>query len=347
MQTPLDPERPHLAKSALETKRSILTQRLSEESVASLAQSEEHLRALRGMDPKSVIVVPLVIHENVLGALGIVSSTPSLVYGTSDIRVAEELARRAALSIENARLYRVAQRAIEMRDDVLGVVAHDLRNPLGIIFTEATLLRRSGGEPERKAPRSIEAIERAAARMNRLIRDLLDVTRMEAGRLSLESARVTAQQFVADARQTQTSSAASASVDLRVDFADDLPDVWADRDRLLQVFENLIGNAVKFTKNGDRITVGAAPREGEVLFWVADTGRGIADEDLPHVFDRFWQARKAGRGGAGLGLAIAKGIVDAHCGRIWAESTLGRGSTFFFTIPTADRVEQPYGTPVR
>jgi signal transduction histidine kinase len=183
--------------------------------------------------------------------------------------------------------------------------------------------------------------------MNRLIRDLLDVTRMEAGHLSLESARVTAQQVVADARETQTSSASSASLDLRVDFADDLPDVWADRDRLLQVFENLIGNAVKFTKKGDRITVGAAPREGEVLFWVADTGRGIAAEDLSHLFDRFWQARKAGRGGAGLGLAIAKGIVDAHCGRIWAESTPGRGSTFFFTIPTADRVEQRNGAPVR
>ena len=292
------------------------------------------------MDPKSVIAVPLVAHEKVLGALVIVSSTPSLVYGPSDVRLAEELARRAALSIENAQLYRIAQRAIEVRDDVLGVVAHDLRNPLATILMEATLMRRSGGESEPQSPRPIESIERAATRMNRLIRDLLDVTRMEAGRLFLESARVTAQQIEADARETQTSSASSASLDLRVDFAKDLPDVWANRDRLLQVFENLIGNAVKFTKPGDGIIVGAAPREGEVLFWVADTGCGIAAEDVPHVFDRFWQARKAGRGGAGLGLAIVKGIVDAHCGRIWVESTSGRGSTFYFTIPTADRVEQ-------
>lgn len=93
--------------------------------------------------------------------------------------------------------------------------------------------------------------------------------------------------------------------------------------------------------------MGAAPREGEVLFWVADTGRGIAAEDLPHVFDRFWQARKAGRGGAGLGLAIVKGIVDAHCGDIWAESTPGSGSTFFFTIPTADRNEHRDGALAR
>jgi len=182
--------------------------------------------------------------------------------------------------------------------------------------------------------------------MSRLIRDLLDVTHMEAGGLSLESSRVTAQQIVADARETQTSSASSASLDLRVDFAEDLPDVWADRDRLLQIFENLVGNAVKFTKPGDQIIVGGAPREDEVLFWVSDTGRGIAAEDLPHVFDRFWQARKGERGGAGLGLAIVKGIVDAHGGDVWAESKSGSGSTFFFTIPTADRVEQRHTAPV-
>jgi PAS domain S-box-containing protein len=346
MRTPLDRERPHLARAALETKRSTLTQHLSEESVASFAQSEEHLRALRGVDPKAVIAVPLVAHENLLGALIIVSSSPSLVYGSGDVRLAEELASRVALSIDNARLYRIAQRAIETRDEVLGVVAHDLRNPLATILMQAKFLRRSGGESGPQSPRPIEAIERAATRMNRLIRDLLDVTRVEAGPLSLESARVTAQQIVADARETQLSSAFSASLDLRVDFAEDLPDVWADRDRLLQVFENLIGNAVKFTKPGDQIIVGAAPRESDVLFWVADTGRGIAAEDLPHVFDRFWQARKAGRGGAGLGLAIVKGIVDAHRGDIWAESTPGSGSVFYFTIPTADRVEHRHSTPV-
>jgi signal transduction histidine kinase len=125
----------------------------------------------------------------------------------------------------------------------------------------------------------------------------------------------------------------------------DIPEVWADLDRLLQVFENLVGNAVKFTEPGGRITVGAARRGDDVLFWVADTGAGIAAEDLPHLFDRFWQARKATRRGAGLGLPIVKGIVEAHGGRIWVESTLGRGSTFFFTIPTMPRAEQRQGEP--
>jgi len=102
-----------------------------------------------------------------------------------------------------------------------------------------------------------------------------------------------------------------------------------------QVFENLIGNAAKFTGADGRITIGARPRETDVLFWVADTGRGISADDLPHVFDRFWQARKAERRGAGLGLPIVKGIVEAHRGHLWVESTLGLGTTFYFTVPVA------------
>ena len=123
----------------------------------------------------------------------------------------------------------------------------------------------------------------------------------------------------------------------------ELPPIFADRHRLLQVFENLIGNAVKFSEREARITVGATAREADVVFWVRDTGGGIAPEDLPHVFDRFWQARsKSARHGAGLGLPIVKGIVESHGGRIWVESTQGRGTTFFFTMPRDLREEAPY-----
>jgi len=119
----------------------------------------------------------------------------------------------------------------------------------------------------------------------------------------------------------------------------------SDRERLLQVFENLIGNALKFTEPGGRITVGAAPRAGEVVFWVEDTGAGIASDQLPHLFDRFWQAHKTGRRGAGLGLPIVKGIVEAHGGRISVKSAPGRGSRFVFTIPVC-RGHQPPAAPV-
>ena len=127
--------------------------------------------------------------------------------------------------------------------------------------------------------------------------------------------------------------ASSSSLELRVEVNPDVPEVFGDRGRILQVFDNLIGNAIKFTKAGGRITAGASSRDDEVVFWVADTGSGIASENLPRVFDRFWQATKSGRQGAGLGLAITKRIVQAHGGRIWVESTPGSGSTFFFTIP--------------
>jgi len=134
--------------------------------------------------------------------------------------------------------------------------------------------------------------------------------------------------------------ASSSSLELRVEVDLDVPDVLGDRDRLLQVFENLIGNAIKFTKTGGRITAGTASRDDEVVFRVADTGCGIESENLHRVFDRFWQATRAGRKGAGLGLSITKGIIEAHGGRIWVESTAGRGSTFSFAIPKVSAVPQ-------
>jgi signal transduction histidine kinase len=268
-----------------------------------------------------------------LGAVVLVSSTRE--YGPANLRMAEEFALRAALSIDNARLYRAAERAVQVRDDVLGVVAHDLRNPLGTILMQAALLRRRESELGPSTRKPSEAIERAAKRMNDLIQDLLDVTRMEAGRLSIEPSRMPVRQLVSDALESQGPLASSCSIELRQQVEGDLPEVWADRDRLLQTFENLIGNALKFTDRAGRITVGASPRDGQVLFWVSDTGVGIDPEDVPHLFDRFWQAPGTRRQGAGLGLPIVKGIVEAHGGRIWIESKPGRGTTVFFTIPAA------------
>jgi signal transduction histidine kinase len=252
--------------------------------------------------------------------------------------VTQEFARRAALALENAHLYDVAQAAIRTRDQVLGIVAHDLRNPLGAIITAAAVLR--GDSEARGSRRPVEAIERSATRMNRLIEDLLDVTRMEGGILTIEPAAVETRQAIAECIVAHKDLATSTSLELRLDLEEDLPDVWADRDRLLQVFENLIGNAIKFTDPGGCIVVGARSRDQEVHFWVRDSGSGIAEEDMPHLFDRFWQADTTGRRGTGLGLPIVKGIVEAHSGRIWVESPKGQGSTFFFTIPTAAHATQ-------
>jgi PAS domain S-box-containing protein len=340
MRIPLDRKRPHLAWSVLETERPVLMQELPPDAIASFSQSEDHLRALRAVDPKSIIAVPLLAHAKLLGVLILVSSTSSRMYGPADVRVGEELAQRAALSIESARLYRTAQRAIQARDDVLGVVAHDLRNPLGNILGQASLLEARTSEPERRSSqKSAEAIKRAATRMNRIIQDLLDVTRIEAGRLPIDYARVPARTIVSDFVKTQQPRLVSASLELRLEVAPSLPEVWADRDRLLQVFENLVGNAIKFTAPGGCITVGAAPEDGSVRFWVTDTGCGIPSEELPHLFDRFWQGGKTQRDGVGLGLSIVKAIVEIHHGRIWVVSAPRSGSTFFFTIPMAAQTE--------
>jgi PAS domain S-box-containing protein len=344
-QIPMDPERPDPIRTAVEARGPILMRRLSPEDIEGLSQTDDHLRALEALGLQSAMVVPLLAHGRLLGTIALTSVASSRVYGPEDMRVAQELANRSALAIENARLYRTAQRAIQMRDEVLRIVAHDLRGPLAIIVIEAGLLRRRGPEPERRSTTSAEAIKSAAARMNRLIQDFLDVARMEAGRLHVEPCRTQPVQIASHAVESQRPLASAASLDLQVDLAQDLPDVWADRDRLHQVFENLIGNALKFTESGGRITVGAATQKAEVLFWVADTGFGIAAEDQPHVFDQFWQARTDRRHGVGLGLQIVKGIVQAHGGRVWVESKPHRGSTFFFTIPTATRPDEERPEP--
>lgn len=344
--SPFDRTRPHLVQPALEANGPVLMENLSTEDIVSFAQNEERLRAFRAIDPKSAIVVPLLARERILGVIAFVSSTPSRRYSSHDLHLTEALARRAALAIENARLYRAARRAIQVRDDVLGIVAHDLRSPLNSILMQAQLMQRRGREPERRSQRPVDVIRRSVAQMDRMIQDLLDVARMEAGSLTVERDRVSTGQVVADIVDVQRPFASEASLDLGLDVAPDVPAIWADRDRLRQIFENLIGNAIKFTAAGGRITVGAAAGDGEVLFWVADTGAGISAENLPHVFDRFWQARKVDRRGAGLGLPIVEGLVKAHGGRIWVESSPGRGTTFFFTVPTAPPPERWSPEPV-
>jgi PAS domain S-box-containing protein len=333
-QTPPTQAVPDVAWSVIEGGRSIIVEHVTPEFFESIAQGPEHLRALLATGVTSLMAVTLEMRGRALGVLAFGSSTPSHVYGQDDLRLAKALADRAAVAIENARLYRASVDATQLRDQVLGVVAHDLRSPLSAILLQAGALERRGPEPERRSQKPVEAIHRAATRMNRLIQDLLDVALMESGQLAIQAAPISARELIVAAVELQRPLASSSVLELRVDVDDEVPEVWGDRDRLLQVFENIIGNAIKFTEAGGRITAGATSADRDVVFWVADTGNGIAPDELPRVFDRFWQATK-GRQGAGLGLPITKGIVEAHGGRIWVESTLGRGTTVFFTIPKA------------
>jgi PAS domain S-box-containing protein len=343
-QIPLSRERSPLLKPVVEARRPLLIPRIGPEHVAALMPTPAQLAALRAIGPISAMVVPLLIRERVLGTLTFASTSPARIYGPADLRLAQAVAERAALAIDNARLYRAALQAKGLRDQVLGVVAHDLRSPLTTIALHANRLKRTGPEPERRNSRHRDAILHAAERMNHLIQDLLDVVVLEAGKLSVERSRLSARALLLEVIDAQKALVGSASLELRAELADDLPDVLGDHHRLLQVFENLVGNAVKFTEGGGLVAIGGARSESGVIFWVSDTGRGLAHAEMEHVFERFWQATaRPGRLGAGLGLPICKGIVEAHGGRIWVDSAPGRGTTFYFSIPPAPPSEEHAG----
>jgi signal transduction histidine kinase/CheY-like chemotaxis protein len=292
-----------------------------------LAESPEHLRMMRTVNPRYMLFAPMLAGNSCVGAIGLVSS--SRPFDDRDCRLVEEIGRRCALFVENRRLHEREQRAIRARGAVLGVVAHDLRSPLQSILLNARILRHQSADSE-----SVEAIRHAATRMNRIIEDLLVVARCDAGMLEVEPKAMPATELVDEAARAHRSAIQARGLELRFAVASELPQVRADRERVARVFENLVGNAVKFTTSG-AITIGARPSGGDVVFSVADTGVGIAAETLARIFDPFWQARPARRETAGLGLSIVKTIVEAHGGLTWARSEVGVGSTFYFTLPLA------------
>ena len=245
----------------------------------------------------------------------------------------EILLRARGLSLSLAQRADEAERATHVRDDVLAVVSHDLRNPLNLVFTSSSFLLDIAGDLPPTHREQLGMIKRAAGQMNRLIQDLLEVSSVEAGHFPMEVRAEPVEPLVREACALLEHAAAQKSINLTCQFDEAAPVVHADRERILQVFGNLVGNAVKFTPDGGEVRISAEPVDGMVRFSVTDTGAGIAEDELSHVFDRFWQARRSRDGGAGLGLAIAQGIVKAHGGEMWAESELGRGSTFSFTLP--------------
>lgn len=337
---PIDDRSPHPLLRALGSGEAECIPEAAGAFLDSFAPDPEYRAALRELGLASALIVPLAARGDNRGAIGLYRSHASPRYAAADLDLARGLAARAALAMDNARLYREAQQAIRARDDVLAVVSHDLGNPLGAIRIGTTLLLRHLPREELGTAgwKHLEGIRQSVEQMERLVHNLLEVKRLEAGHLSLERRSHRAASLVAAAVEALAPVAGERSIALDARVDDGVPPVLADRDRVQQVFSNLIGNAIKFTPEGGRITVEAAPDGAEVRFAVADTGIGIAPESLARVFDRFWQARRPrpeGRG-IGLGLAIVKGIVEAHGGRVWVESQEGVGTTFYFTLPVAD-----------
>ena len=284
------------------------------------------------------LVTPLVAENEPLGALVLLNSRASgRHFRDNDVIRARTLGDLTSLALRRVRLMEQereakekAEAAVRVRDETLGIVSHDLRNPLTTIALSADLL---AGAPPEEQPELIETIRTSARRMERLIQDLLDVARVEAGGLTVAPVLIEPEPLVREVCAAHEALAEQKRQRLTCDVRGPLPHVCGDRDRLAQVLGNLLGNAVKFTPERGAIQVEVRPREREVYFTVRDSGPGIPEADLKNVFTPYWQAKKTAHMGAGLGLAIVRGIVEAHGGRVWAENPPGGGAMFTFTVP--------------
>jgi PAS domain S-box-containing protein len=286
---------------------------------------------------RSFLGVPVPYGGRVLGHLYFANKRSAEAFSEEDQRLGEMFASRAGLALETARLTHELRGAVEARENLLAVVSHDLRGFLSAIRLHTELMARRAPEGRDK---QIDAILCTSKRMNQLIDDLLQAATIEAGTFVVEPQQQKVASIVEDAMHALAPLAAAQSVHLEREVSEGLPPMLGDRRRIVQVLSNLIGNAIKFTPGGGSIRVRAWAQASDIRFAVTDDGPGIPEKELAHVFERYAKGQSPAPDGVGLGLYIARGIVEAHGGRIWVESAIGCGATFYFTIPIAPVSEQ-------
>jgi signal transduction histidine kinase len=299
--------------------------------------SPDELRLLEGLQVNSSVVVPLRARDRTLGFISLMRAGSRNPFEPADLALAEELAARAAMAIDNALLYREAQGAVLSREEILAVVSHDLNNILSAMMGSTQLMLKAADEQGRQADKKgLYIVQRSAQRMARLIGDLLDAASLDAGVLALETASHDANSLIEEALDMEGPSAEQKGLRLDGTPLESPAEIVCDRSRIVQVLANLVSNALKFTERGS-IHIGLKRSAGQLVFEVRDTGNGIPEEQLNHVFDRYWSGKPSEGSGHGLGLHIARGIVEAHGGKIWVESQEGKGSAFFFSLPLVQR----------
>ena len=338
-----DPDRPDGAWQVLRSGKPSMIAEISGAMIDTAARSPDHLQLLRELGFRSWIGTPLVARGAAIGVIHLIMSDSGRRYREADLEIAIELGHRAGVAVDNARLYREAQAAIRVRDDVLAIVSHDLGNPLHAVDLGASLLlQQYGAEP--RARKHIDAIRRSTDRMARLLNDLLDMASINAGKLAVRPARVDARQLVTEVLDLHEPLAHERGVTILRDT--DIEDVtlYVDRDRITQAFSNLLGNAIKFCTPGDVIMVRGERVSDGIRFTFADTGPGIARADLPHIFEPYWSGRSGKKNGTGLGLFITRAIIEAHGGRIEVDSEPGSGASFAATLPIASPGTAPATT---
>jgi PAS domain S-box-containing protein len=290
--------------------------------------------AFRGFPPghpemTSFMGMPVDYGDRTFGILYVANKRGSSEFSADDERTLGLFAEQAAVSFEIARLREAAEEAIHSRDLVLSIVAHDLRDRLSATLLSCAMMARSSTHDRRK----VEIIRQSAEDMGRIISDLLTATTIESGKLVVNPQRISVASLVEQVGQVLEPVVSCKGLKLEIQIAPDLPQAYCDRSRTLQVLWNLVGNAIKFSSPGQPIRIGAQAKEHEVVVSVSDEGPGIAPDKIPHLFERYWRGDPS-RSGVGLGLYIARGIVEASGGRMWVESEVGRGATFSFTLPT-------------
>ena len=307
----------------------------SGDALAAIALDEDHRDALLSIGIRCFVSVPMTNHGTTFGVITFAGTERRTSFEPDDVDLAEELARRAALAVDNARLYHDAQEANRAKDEFLANLSHELRTPMTAILGWAHLLQLGGLEPDQVAL-GLQTIRQSGEAQAKLIDDLLDVSRVVTGKLQIHPVAVDLSTILQNAIAAIRPAAEAKKHRLDADFRIDTATVLGDASRLQQIFWNLLSNAVKFTPPGGVVRVRLAEAGANVVVTVEDSGEGIAAEFLPLVFERFRQAATAirGRTGLGLGLAIAKELVELHGGSIKAGSMgPGRGSTFTVSLP--------------
>ncbi|HET6337312.1 MAG TPA: ATP-binding protein [Polyangiales bacterium] len=287
--------------------------------------------ALEPLLPAAFLSAPLVARTRNLGVITIAACAKDRQYTPRELTLLEDLAGRSALLLDNARLYEQAQKAVATRENMLAIVSHDLKDPLNSLVMGCEMLRTTTTDAPTR--RRIEIMRRSAMRMDSLIHDLLDLASLDRGTFSVTRLPCVVDALVDEVFETFVPLAAEKNIELKRDIEPGLPQLPCDRQRVHQVLSNLLSNALKFTPKSGRVELSVRQKAGQISFLVSDSGPGIAAEQLPYVFDRFWQANRNAHVGTGLGLSIAKGIVEAHGGTITVESTTGTGSKFEFVLP--------------
>jgi PAS domain S-box-containing protein len=333
---PENAESDYSVARVLATGQPVMMSVLPDELIAARVKDAQHLAAIRELRITSFMRVPLRAHDQTLGVLTFVSAESGRRYHAPDLRLAQEVAARAGIAVDNARAYAEVRSANRMKDEFLATLSHELRTPLNALLGYARMLKWQMVPPDRHA-RAFDVIERNGSALARLVDDVLDVSRIVSGKLRLQVQPADLAKVVAQSVETVQAAADAKDVRVRVSVPHDLPALAIDPDRLQQALWNLLSNAVKFTPPGGDVDVSVAPGDGHVAIVVRDTGIGIAPEMLPRMFERFRQADSRyarEHGGLGLGLAIARHLVEMHGGTVTAASEgLGLGATFTIQLP--------------